>query len=112
MIFFLQKLLFFLQKPNDEVNNEQKGFYISFDNSQPKRPKPPLRTKRSPKKERGNLDVTDRQEQISQLEQELNNERPQGNQLNLTKIQPFSLWKFNFHFFRLFLAHYSEQKTK
>lgn len=66
-----------LQKPSEEVNNEQKGFYISFDNSQPKRPKPPLRTKRSPKKERG-LDVTDRQEQISQLERELNNERPQG----------------------------------
>ena len=29
----------------------EKGFYISFDNeTQPKRPKPPLRTKRSPKK--------------------------------------------------------------
>lgn len=61
------------------MNNEQKGFYISFDNSQPKRPKPPLRTKRSPKKERS-LDVTDKQEQINQLEQELNNERPQGKQ--------------------------------
>lgn len=36
---------------NDPTN--QKGFYISFDNDQPKRPKPPLRTKRaSPKKER------------------------------------------------------------
>lgn len=65
------------QKPNEEINNEQKGFYISFDNSQPKRPKPPLRTKRSPKKERSS-DVTDKQEQISQLEQELINERPQG----------------------------------
>lgn len=64
------------QKPDDEINNEQKGFYISFDNSQPKRPKPPLRTKRSPKKERS-MDVTDKQEQISQLEHELNNERPQ-----------------------------------
>lgn len=31
----------------------EKGFYISFDNDQPKRPKPPLRAKRgSPKKER------------------------------------------------------------
>lgn len=65
------------QKPNEDVNNEQKGFYISFDNTQPKRPKPPLRTKRSPKKERS-LDVTDKQEQIHQLEHELNNERPQG----------------------------------
>lgn len=36
---------------NDPTN--QKGFYISFDSDQPKRPKPPLRTKRaSPKKER------------------------------------------------------------
>lgn len=66
-----------LQKPTEEINNEQKGFYISFDNSQPKRPKPPLRPKRSPKKERS-LDVTDKQDQIHQLEQELNNARPQG----------------------------------
>lgn len=37
---------------NDDPAN-QKGFYISFDNQQPKRPKPPLRTKRaSPKKEK------------------------------------------------------------
>nr|XP_029721095.1 patronin-like isoform X32 [Aedes albopictus] len=34
----------------DDVN--EKGFYISFDNEQPKRPKPPLRTKRSPKKDK------------------------------------------------------------
>lgn len=67
-----------LQKPEEEVNNEQKGFYIAFDNSQPKRPKPPLRTKRSPKKERSS-DVTDKSEQIHQLEQELNAVRPQGN---------------------------------
>lgn len=32
----------------------QKGFYISFDDEQPKRPKPPLRAKKnSPRKERG-----------------------------------------------------------
>lgn len=56
----------FTQDPNEELtatahtNNaaaaaasaDQKGFYIAFDNAQPKRPKPPLRTKRSPKKER------------------------------------------------------------
>uniref|UniRef100_A0A182N2I7 CKK domain-containing protein n=1 Tax=Anopheles dirus TaxID=7168 RepID=A0A182N2I7_9DIPT len=36
--------------PQDDVN--EKGFYISFDNEQPKRPKPPLRTKRSPKKDK------------------------------------------------------------
>lgn len=38
-----------------QIDNEpnEKGFYISFDNEQPKRPKPPLRAKRgSPRKER------------------------------------------------------------
>lgn len=41
------------QDPNaeEEELNNGKGFYISFDNEAPKRPKPPLRTKRSPKKE-------------------------------------------------------------
>ncbi|KAG5673265.1 hypothetical protein PVAND_003327 [Polypedilum vanderplanki] len=35
----------------ESQNENEKGFYISFDNdNQPKRPKPPLRTKRSPKK--------------------------------------------------------------
>lgn len=67
----------FSKKPNEEIDNEQKGFYISFDNSQPKRPKPPLRTKRSPKKDLS-LDSTDRKEQNSQMEQELNVDR-QGN---------------------------------
>lgn len=43
-----------LQDPQDDMN--EKGFYISFDNEQPKRPKPPLRTKRSPKKEKGAMD--------------------------------------------------------
>ncbi|CAB3250622.1 unnamed protein product [Arctia plantaginis] len=39
------------QEESSEPN--EKGFYISFDNDQPKRPKPPLRAKRmSPKKER------------------------------------------------------------
>lgn len=38
--------------------NGQKGFYISFDNEQPKRPKPPLRVKKaSPKKERSQTDL-------------------------------------------------------
>lgn len=38
-----------MKDPNAE--EPKKGFYISFDNEAPKRPKPPLRTKRSPKKE-------------------------------------------------------------
>lgn len=50
------------QSPDDVRNNieeqeNEKGFYISFDNDQPKRPKPPLRVKRgSPKKERSGLE--------------------------------------------------------
>ncbi|XP_015039479.2 patronin isoform X45 [Drosophila pseudoobscura] len=40
------------QDPRDsEDQPAEKGFYISFDDDQPKRPKPPLRAKRSPKKE-------------------------------------------------------------
>ncbi|XP_060518088.1 patronin isoform X3 [Cylas formicarius] len=43
-----------LDEPTDvDDTSQKKGFYISFDNDQPKRTKPPLRTKRmSPKKER------------------------------------------------------------
>ncbi|XP_063709467.1 patronin isoform X3 [Culicoides brevitarsis] len=37
---------------NPQEDTSEKGFYISFDNEQPKRPKPPLRTKRSPKKDK------------------------------------------------------------
>lgn len=73
-----------------EVNEDQKGFYVAFDNVQPKRPKPPLRTKRSPKKERS-VDQKDDQtttpnsggsinEQINQFENELNT-GGKGNQL-------------------------------
>ncbi|XP_037297737.1 patronin isoform X11 [Manduca sexta] len=44
----------FQQLEQEEAGeSNEKGFYISFDNDQPKRPKPPLRAKRgSPKKER------------------------------------------------------------
>lgn len=41
-----------MESQNDNDAENEKGFYISFDNeTQPKRPKPPLRTKRSPKKQ-------------------------------------------------------------
>ncbi|XP_053966247.1 patronin isoform X3 [Anastrepha ludens] len=46
------------QDPRDAKT--EKGFYISFDDNQPKRPKPPLRVKRSPKKEKS-MDSTDHQ---------------------------------------------------
>jgi calmodulin-regulated spectrin-associated protein len=50
-----------MESQNDAEN--EKGFYISFDNeTQPKRPKPPLRTKRSPKKP---LEEEEQQEIIS-----------------------------------------------
>lgn len=40
-----------MESQNEADAENEKGFYISFDNDvQPKRPKPPLRTKRSPKK--------------------------------------------------------------
>ncbi|XP_072388104.1 patronin isoform X2 [Diabrotica undecimpunctata] len=68
---------------NDALN--QKGFYISFDD-QPKRPKPPLRTKRmSPKKERSFVQSSEnvydkkmeieKQEKQKQLERQLEEER-------------------------------------
>ncbi|XP_063990128.1 patronin isoform X6 [Diachasmimorpha longicaudata] len=38
--------------PLDPADAGEKGFYISFDNDAPKKPKPALRVKRSPKKER------------------------------------------------------------
>lgn len=63
------------QKPNDSVDHEQKGFYISFDNSQPKRPKPPLRTKRSPKKDHS-FDTVDKQ--IDQMNHEMSFEGSRG----------------------------------
>lgn len=70
---------------NDPTN--QKGFYISFDSEQPKRPKPPLRTKRaSPKKERSYIEddnyeqaqaqaFNDKRERMRLLESELEEER-------------------------------------
>ncbi|XP_043645121.1 patronin isoform X34 [Drosophila teissieri] len=49
--------------PGAEDQPPEKGFYISFDDEQPKRPKPPLRAKRSPKKESppGSRDSVDNQ---------------------------------------------------
>ncbi|KAG5885276.1 hypothetical protein JTB14_005815 [Gonioctena quinquepunctata] len=69
---------------NDPTN--QKGFYISFDDDQPKRPKPPLRVKKmSPKKERSYVEGSEeanerreeqhRQELKRRLEKELEEER-------------------------------------
>ncbi|XP_032590800.1 patronin isoform X37 [Drosophila grimshawi] len=60
-----------------EEQQAEKGFYISFDNDQPKRPKPPLRAKKSPKKEPGR-DLVDNQvvfkrESLSQLHNINNN---------------------------------------
>lgn len=55
------------QDPNaEDEGSTEKGFYISFDNEAPKRPKPPLRTKRSPKKETS--DTTSGQSSASTLD--------------------------------------------
>lgn len=70
----------------DNDPTSQKGFYISFDNEQPKRPKPQLRTKKmSPKKERSLVEDEPNYEQIQealekeqrakQLERELEQDR-------------------------------------
>lgn len=45
----------------EAAEKTEKGFYISFDNDQPKRPKPPLRAKRmSPKKEKSEFQSPER----------------------------------------------------
>ncbi|XP_055386908.1 patronin isoform X28 [Condylostylus longicornis] len=62
------------RQENNSIN--EKGFYISFDDQQPKRPKPPLRTKRSPKKEKS-FDNIDKSEQHSQLDIQLDNKKEQ-----------------------------------
>ncbi|XP_044267985.1 patronin isoform X8 [Tribolium madens] len=55
----------------DRDPTSQKGFYIQFDNDQPKRPKPPLRTKRmSPKKERSYVETVEENEQDTRAEEE------------------------------------------
>jgi len=61
------------RQENNSVN--EKGFYISFDDQQPKRPKPPLRTKRSPKKEKS-FDSIDKSEH-SHLDIQLDNKKEQ-----------------------------------
>ncbi|KAL1491179.1 hypothetical protein ABEB36_011818 [Hypothenemus hampei] len=74
----------------------EKGFYISFDDEQPKRPKPALRSKRnSPKKERSYVETSDeaserheaqsRLEKKRQLERELEEERVKKEKEQLQK---------------------------
>ncbi|CRL08076.1 CLUMA_CG020974, isoform B [Clunio marinus] len=71
-------------------SEKQKGFYISFDNeTQPKRPKPPLRTKRSPKKSFDNL----------------NNfacDDEDDHEISVRKFQAFDKHKENDHLMRTF----------
>ncbi|CAH0557676.1 unnamed protein product [Brassicogethes aeneus] len=70
----------------DADPTNQKGFYISFDDEQPKRPKPPLRKNRGSPKKDGSFvespeeaierrEAQDRKDKIRQLERELNEER-------------------------------------
>lgn len=55
--------IFFFQDPQHEDPTVEKGFYISFDDDQPRKPKPPLRAKRSPKKEKS-LDGIEKKEEV------------------------------------------------
>ncbi|XP_061511280.1 patronin isoform X27 [Anopheles gambiae] len=71
--------------PQEDVN--EKGFYISFDNEQPKRPKPPLRTKRSPKKDKplasDSNDVDKRRDSMS--------EKPSSRETNANNFGTYSV---------------------
>jgi len=48
-------LFLFLYRQNPQEDTNEKAFYISFDNEQRKRPKPPQRTKRSPKRDKNEI---------------------------------------------------------
>ena len=55
------------QDPREDTTKQ--GFYIAFDDNQPKRPKPPLRSKRSPKKEKS-LDQEEQNNHQTQVKRE------------------------------------------
>ncbi|XP_051861552.1 patronin isoform X30 [Drosophila albomicans] len=77
-----------------EEQRPEKGFYISFDNDQPKRPKPPLRTKRSPKKEPGRDSVDNqvvlKRESLSQLHN-INNSVGGGDEIKNASLARHSI---------------------
>ncbi|KAL4710262.1 hypothetical protein ACJJTC_003542 [Scirpophaga incertulas] len=81
------------QEPDGQTEPEnEKGFYISFDNEQPKRPKPPLRAKRgSPRKERSHDEwepsrvEQERHEQEQELERQERQERQDVLSATLTR---------------------------
>lgn len=86
----------------ESQNENEKGFYISFDNDkQPKRPKPPLRTKRSPKKsstdDYDNSYIGDTQEVISHKKVfDLNqSEKHQQNQQHFDTIKQNKMFASN-----------------
>lgn len=62
--------------PDADSSANEKGFYISFDNEQPKKPKPPLRLKRgSPKKEKTGMPASNIDNATTIQPQKLNQER-------------------------------------
>lgn len=68
----------------DQEPENEKGFYISFDNEQPKRPKPPLRTKKgSPRKEHSFSEISDSQERQERMLSE--NQRQLQRELDLER---------------------------
>lgn len=95
-------------------NTPEKGFYISFDNEQqPKRPKPPLRQKRSPKKDKTEdrsgsgsggesnvvkeqiikrkLEPTNQQTQVQRLQQQMSQPAPPQYNYNNVPKDPTAL---------------------
>lgn len=72
--------------PQEDVN--EKGFYISFDNEQPKRPKPPLRTKRSPKKDKppGGGDSTESEKRRDSI-----SDKPSARETNANNFGTYSV---------------------
>ncbi|KAK5646802.1 hypothetical protein RI129_005266 [Pyrocoelia pectoralis] len=57
----------------DTIN--EKGFYISFDNEQPKRPKPPLRTRKGSPKKEASFGETSERSSYTQLQEKQEKER-------------------------------------
>ncbi|XP_049822135.1 patronin isoform X4 [Aethina tumida] len=72
----------------DTDPTNQKGFYISFDNDQPKRPKPPLRMKRgSPKKERSYVETPEEAQERRDGQERLDKKRQHEREMEEERLR-------------------------
>lgn len=72
----------------DTDPTNQKGFYISFDNDQPKRPKPPLRMKRgSPKKERSYVETPEEAQERRDAQERLDKKRQHEREMEEERLR-------------------------